>query len=65
MNTISKKSAFSFNVLNKPKPSFREDLRLIVGRVDLYDYYVVSPEQRAVTLEEEDAVLMRKHSYSY
>jgi len=57
-NTITKK-------VISIKPSFREDKRLIIGNLDIYDYYIVSPQQRATLLEEEDAILKRKHSYTY
>ena len=58
MNTTTQKTI-------KPKPSFREDPELIIGNRNIFDYYVVSPEQRATLLEEEEAILKRKHSYSY
>ena len=57
MNTITKTRQL------KIKPSFREDTRLIIGNVNLYDYYVVSPIQKAILLEEEEAILNRNHSY--
>jgi hypothetical protein len=47
----------------KVQPSFREDAKLIIGNVDLYDYYVVSPIQKAILLEEEEAILNRNHTY--
>jgi hypothetical protein len=61
MNTISKKPVANVSI----KPSYREDKKLIIGNLDMYDYYIVSPEQQATLLEEEDAILKRKHSYTY
>jgi hypothetical protein len=73
MSTITKRtfpeiaSKTIFNTTSKTivKPSFREDPVLIIGKQNLYDYYVTSPLQRANLLEEEDAILKRNHSYSY